>query len=260
MGEKTAISWTQHTWNPWRGCERISPGCARCYMFAQQERVGLDPNVVTRTKTWAEPDRWQRECEKLGKREMVFTCSWSDFFIEEADAWRPEAWAIIKRTPNLTYQILTKRPELIADRLPADWGSGYPNVWLGVSVENKHFLSRMDVLRAMPAVVRFISAEPLLENLMPELEAHLEGYGWCVIGGESGNGTNRFRPMEHQWARDMFAACERHGVARFFKQSAAPRTELGTQLDGKTIHEYPNTAKSQTGRDQARLFRSDVNQ
>jgi protein gp37 len=239
MGDKTAISWTQHTMNFWRGCKRISPGCARCYMFAQQERVGLDPNVVTRTKTWADPDRWQRECVKTGKREMVFTCSWSDFFIEDADAWRPEAWAVIKRTPNLTYQILTKRPELITDRLPADWHEGYPNVWLGVSVENKRFLTRMDILREIPAVVRFISAEPLLQDLMPELEQYVEGFSWIIVGGESGNGSSDFRPMPHEWARKIRDLCQRRGIAFFFKQSAAYRTETGTTLDGRQYREYP---------------------
>ncbi len=228
MGDKTAISWTQHTWNPWRGCERISPGCARYYMFAQQERVGLDPNIVARTKTWGDPDRWQRECAKNGKQEMVFTCSWSDFFIEDADAWRPEAWAVIKRTPNLIYQILTKRPELIADRLPPDWHEGYPNVWLGVSVENKRFLTRMDTLRKIPVVVRFISAEPLLQDLMPELEDHVEGFSWTIVGGESGNGSKDFRPMPHEWARNIRDLCQRRGIAFFFKQSAAFRTASST--------------------------------
>lgn len=247
MGEKTAISWTQHTWNPWRGCKLISPGCAHCYMFAQQERVGLDPNVVTRTKTWTDPDRWQRGCVQSGRQEMVFTCSWSDFFIEDADPWRPEAWAIIRRTPNLTYQILTKRPELIADRLPADWGEGYSNVWLGVSVENKRFLTRMDTLRKISAVVRFISAEPLLQDLMPELEQHLAGFSWVIVGGESGNGSNDFRPMSHEWARNIRDLCERRGIAFFFKQSAAFRTEMGTTIDGKQYREYPRVGKCSDG-------------
>ena len=239
MGEKTGISWTQHTWNPWRGCERISPGCANCYMFAQQERVGLDPNGVTRTKTWADPDRWQRECVRLGKQEMVFTRSWSDFFIEEADPWRSEAWAVISRTPNLIYQILTKRPELIADRLPGDWHEGYPNVWLGCSVENRRFLTRMDTLRKIPAVVRFISAEPLLQDLTPELEQHVEGFDWIIVGGESGNGSKDFRPMSHEWARRIRGLCQRRGIAFFFKQSAAFRTEMGKTLDGRQYREYP---------------------
>src|SRR5437016_4306599 len=137
MGETTAISWTEHSWNPWRGCERVSPGCAHCYIFAAQQRYGQDPSGVTRTKTWGDPLKWQRDTERARRTERVFTCSWSDFFIEAADRWRPEAWSLIRRTPNLTYQILTKRPENVAVRLPEDWGQGYANVWLGVSVENK---------------------------------------------------------------------------------------------------------------------------
>jgi protein gp37 len=163
----------------------------------------------------------------------------SDFFIDEVDAWRPEAWAVIKRTPNLTYQILTKRPELIAARLPADWAKGYPNVWLGAAVENKRFLTRMDFLRKIPAVVRFISAEPLLQDLVPELERHVDGFSWIIVGGESGNGSNDFRPMPHEWARNIRDLCQRRSIAFFFKQSAAFRTEMGTTLDGRQHREYP---------------------
>src|SRR5215472_9745754 len=128
MGGATGIEWTDATWNPWMGCRKVSPACAHCYMFSDQRRYGHDPGVIRRSKTTFDaPLRWPTE-EKL-----VFTCSWSDWFIEDADEWRPEAWEVIRQTPHLTYQILTKRPELIADRLPADWGRGWPNVWLGVS-------------------------------------------------------------------------------------------------------------------------------
>jgi protein gp37 len=96
----------------------------------------------------------------------VFTCSWSDWFHEDADPWRDEAWEVIRAAPDLTFQILTKRPERIADHLPADWGDGYPNVWLGVTIENRRFVDRADVLREVPAAVRFISAEPLLGPLV----------------------------------------------------------------------------------------------
>jgi protein gp37 len=170
---------------------------------------------------------------------MVFTCSWSDFFIADADPWRPDAWAIMRRTPNLIYQILTKRPELIAYRLPTDWRDGYPNVWLGVSVENKRFLTRMNTLRRVPATLRFVSAEPLLEDITPELERHVDGFSWVIVGGESGNGGNDFRPMPHQWARNIRDLCQRTGIAFFFKQSAAIRTEMGTTLDGRYYREYP---------------------
>ena len=114
-----------------------------------------------------------------------FTCSWSDFFIEEADAWRAEAWRLIKECPDLIFQILTKRPQRIADHLPSDWGDGgYSNVALGVSVENNKYLPRIDILRTIPAPIHFVSAEPLLGSLQGMDLTHIE---WMIVGGESGS-------------------------------------------------------------------------
>jgi protein gp37 len=246
MGDTTKISWTGpngHTENFWVGCKAVSTGCGlgegngKCYAEAWAERMGRDFSKVTRTKTWGDPLRWQKKLSGTNQYEMVFTCSLSDFFIEKADPWRAEAWKVICETPNLIYQILRKRPGLVEKRLPADWGEGYPHCWLGVSVESKAYLWRMKTLRKIPAVVRFVSAEPLFENLMPEFEGYLEGFLQCIIGGQSGNGSRNFRSMDHQWAREMFAACKRHGVARFFKQSSAIQTEMGTKLDGELVRE-----------------------
>src|SRR3990167_6659641 len=268
MSEKTTISWTKHSWNPWRGCKKISPGCAHCYMFTEQRRYGNDPAVVMRTKTWGDPLKWQKKAAAAGVFENVFTCSWSDWFIEQADEWREEAWQIVKRTPNLIYQILTKRPENIASRLPKDWGSGYQNVWLGVSVEDqKHADKRITKLLKIPAVVRFLSCEPLLgpvdlrsiqiedamiDSLTPTCcpfnrgksqDDQCAGPGcngvsisWVIAGGESGHG---FREMKLEWARSLRDQCRAAGVPFFFKQSSAIRSETGTELDGETIHEYP---------------------
>jgi protein gp37 len=236
MGIKTIIGWTERTWNVWIGCDKISPGCANCYMFTWQYRYGMDPTKVRKTKTWRDPFKWQREAERDGRRYRVFTCSLSDFFHPGADAWRPEAWSIIRSTPNLTYQVLTKRPELMRERMPADWGAGYPNVWLGTSIENRRFCWRRDALVEIPAAVRFISAEPLLEDISPALR--LEHIEWLIVGGESGPG---FRPMDHAWARGLRDRCASEGIAFFFKQSAAARTEMGTELDGRTHHEFPTT-------------------
>jgi protein gp37 len=168
--------------------------------------------------------------------DLVFTCSLSDFFIQDADEWRPEAWKIIRQTPNLIYQILTKRPHLISSRLPADWGDGYSNVWLGVSVEQKRFLSRMRELVKIPARVRFVSAEPLLEDLCPDLEIYVGGFDQIIVGGESGNA---FRSMDLDWARHILTVCRWHNISFWFKQSANRWTETGTQIDGQTIQEYP---------------------
>lgn len=167
MSSKTSIEWTDATVNFWTGCDQVSPGCANCYMFTAQRRFGRDPAVVLRTSdaTFYAPLR-QRKWLELAPGSLVFTCSWSDFFHEAADEHRADAWEVIRARPDLNWQILTKRPENIAGRLPADWGEGWANVWLGVSIENRRFVSRADVLRTIPAVVRFISAEPLLGPLV----------------------------------------------------------------------------------------------
>jgi protein gp37 len=235
MGAETKISWTEKTYNPWKGCKMISPGCANCYMFRDMRRYGQDPEVVARTKpgTFNAPLKWNREAEAAGKRELVFTCSWSDFFIVDADPWRDEVWTIIKRTPWLIYQVLTKRPERIADHLPADWGEGYDNVGLGVSVETASYFKRIDILRKIPAKVRFISAEPLLG---PLTGIDLTGIHWLISGGES---DANFRPMDPAWALELRDLCEVAGVAFFHKQGSAVKPGQHEMLDGKLYHNWP---------------------
>lgn len=240
MSKETGISWTHHTWNPWEGCSKISPGCANCYMFEQLRRYGRDPGVVRRTKTWGDPERWEQEAMRASRIDRVFTCSLSDFFHEGADEWRPAAWEVIRRCPHLHFQVLTKRPLRIADHLPPDWGEGYPNVWLGVSIESNNYVWRADVLRQIPARVRWISAEPLLEPL-PNLD--LTGFQWIVVGRESGPD---YRDMDHAWVRDIFEKARVGGLAFYFKQSAAPRPEQGGLLDGQDYKEFPSLAEDQS--------------
>ena len=235
MAETTAIAWTNSTWNPWRGCHKVSPGCASCYMFRDQERYGRDPNVVVRASaaTFTGPLKW------AGPK-FVFTCSWSDFFVDEADPWRGEAWNIIRRTPHLTYQVLTKRPERIREHLPADWGGGWSNVWLGVSIENQHWTSRLNWLMQIPAKVRFVSAEPLLAplNLRPWLNL---GYlNWTICGGESGGRPGHPpRHMDLDWVRSLRDQCLVAGVPFFYKQGVGPRPGMNRLLDGRTWDEMP---------------------
>jgi protein gp37 len=227
MGQSSGIEWTESTWNPWHGCLRVSPGCAHCYMYRDKKRYGQDPSVVSRSKTTFEaPLRWP------GRR-MIFTCSWSDFFIEEADAWRREAWDIIRSTPHHVYQILTKRPERISAHLPAEWPLA--NVWLGVSVESPRFYWRIDMLRQIPSMLRFLSLEPLLAP-MPELP--IRDISWVIVGGESGP---RARPMHPEWVRQIRDQCAKAQVNFFFKQWGGPRKDLaGRMLDGKVWSEMPN--------------------
>lgn len=241
MSDKTGIAWTEKTWNPWQGCHKVSAGCTRCYMYAEKKRYGQDPATVVRSRppTFNAPRRWTDPA-------LVFTCSWSDFFIEEADAWRAEAWEIIRSTPHLTYQILTKRPERIAGCLPPNWGAGWPNVWLGTTIEHQATAyPRALWLLEAPAAVRFISAEPLIgpldltdiEVVAPEpphgprvtldaLRGHVKGpddlldarVDWVIIGGESGPGA---RPCNVAWVRSLVRDCRRARVAAFVKQLGA---------------------------------------
>jgi protein gp37 len=232
MGEHTGISWTDATYNPWYGCTKVSPGCAHCYMFSEQRQYGRDPELVTRSKTkFKDPLKW-----KEPKR--IFTCSWSDFFHEAADAWRPEVWDIIRRTPQHTYQILTKRPELVKDRLPADWGAGYPNVWLGVSVENQRWTSRIPILQGIPARLRFLSCEPLLGPVnFGEHNWMLDGIRWVICGGESGVDA---REMNLNWAYDILSDCHSQGKAFFMKQMSGPRPGMRGDIPGDLwIQEIP---------------------
>lgn len=217
----SSIEWTDHTWNPWQGCVHVSPGCDHCYMYRDKRRYGQDPATVVRSKppTFERPRRWNREAREAGETRMVFTASWSDFFAREADAWREEAFDLIRECESLVFQILTKRHGRIAANLPADWGDGYPNVWLGVSAENAEWWNRrVPVLRDVPAQVRFVSYEP---GLGPLDGCSAEGIDWVIIGGESGG--LEARPFDVAWARQALAMSRRDGAAPFVKQ-------LGTQV------------------------------
>lgn len=160
MGANSRIEWTDHTWNPWYGCQKVSQGCKNCYMYREMKQYGKDPATVQRSKTmFQRPLAWAKKYP--GSR--IFTCSWSDFFIRQADEWREEAWEVIRRTPELHYLILTKRPELAIERLPADWGLGWKHVWIGTSIEDQAAARlRLKQLLAIPAAHRFLSLEPLL--------------------------------------------------------------------------------------------------
>jgi protein gp37 len=206
MAAKSNIEWTNATWNPWHGCHKVSAGCKNCYMFAEKRRYGQNPDVVVRSKTtFGAPLRWKEP-------KLVFTCSWSDFFIEEADLWRIEAYDIMRATPH-TYQVLTKRIErALCNRLQF---TPIPNMWLGVSVENRAAKIRIEVLREANVALRFLSVEPLLEDIGG---LDLRGIGWVIVGGESGTGARAFNI---EWARRIVAQCKEQGVPCFVKQLGA---------------------------------------
>lgn len=241
MAQDTIIAWTHHTFNPWWGCTKVSDGCKNCYAERQSSRWGFSlwgPRAtrrITSEDNWRKPRQWNREAELAGERRRVFCGSMMDWAEKRPELVAPRLrlWDTIRATPWLDWQLLTKRPENIAEFLPDDWGAGYPNVWLGTSIEDMRVEQRAHVLRELPAVVRFISYEPALGPLH---ELDLTDIDWVIYGGESGPD---FRDHDPEWARLMRRACDRRGVAFFFKQSAAPRTEMGTTLDGETVRKYP---------------------
>lgn len=256
MGKESKISWTEATWNPFYGCHKVSSGCKFCYMYRDQERYGQNPKVVIRSKSnFNAPLKWKDP-------KIIFTCSWSDWFIEEADEWRDELWKIIKATPYHTYQILTKRPERILDHLPSDWNDGYANVWLGISAENdKMFINRMFEFGKVKAKVKFVSAEPLLEEInlnyviKNQKPDGMDRLDWVIIGAESGNGSipndpkakYRYRECEIKWIESMVDQCTETKVPVFVKQlgSHLAKTMKLNDRTGSDINELPENIRYQ---------------
>lgn len=220
---KSNIQWTESTHNFWSGCTKVSDGCKFCYMHRIKEGKGEDGSNVTRAS-----DKYFYAPYFDREPKLIFTCSMSDFFIEQADAWRERAWATIKNTPWHTWQILTKRPERIKECLPADWGEGYPNVWLGVTVENEKTLNRIEQLLSIPAKLYFVSMEPLLGEISFVQNGNnlLENIDWIIIGGESGNdyGKYVYRPCEIRWIKKIVAD------ARLSNRTKVFIKQMGTHL------------------------------
>lgn len=246
MSEKTIIAWTDHTFNPWMGCEKVSDGCKNCYALTlTKNRMGLDlwgksaERQVTKGP-WQNVRKWNRDAEKDGVQRRVFCASLCDIFEDHptANATRPRLWDLVRECTSLDWQILTKRPHRIVDNLPADWDAGWNHVWLGTSVEDMRVADRVDHLRNIPAAVRFISYEPAIGPLD---DLDLTGIDWVIYGGESGAG---YRQEDKNWARVMHRKCSENGTAFFHKQSSGYRTEMGIELDGRIIREYPIPRRS----------------
>ena len=247
MADTTIIAWTDHTFNPWMGCTKVSAGCANCYAKTlSKNRMGLDiwgpnaPRQITKAP-WNIVRAWEKAAAAGhpglldNGHHLVFTGSMMDWAEDRPDLVEPRTrmWRTIRECPHLWFQLLTKRPENIVGFLPEDWGQGYDNVWLGTSIEDMRVAGRADHLRGIQAPVRFISYEPALGSLN---DLDLTGIDWVIFGGESGSG---YRAMDVQWALDMRKKCEEGGIAFFFKQSAATRTEKGIELAGEIVRKFP---------------------
>jgi len=236
MGEDTNIEWCDHTFNPWMGCTKVSTGCDRCYAetFADK-RFGLvewgGPPRRTSAAKWREPWEWNRAAEREGVRRRVFCASLADVFDNQVpEDWRRDLFGLIDATPWLDWLILTKRPQNIARMMPAEWGI-YQNVWLGVSVENQtEAKRRIPILQKIPAVLRFLSCEPLLGPI--NLRRLLDSIDWVIVGAESGKGA---RPMQQGWVRSIRDQCHTHQprVEFFYKQDAKRGKKISLPtLDG----------------------------
>lgn len=236
VASQSAIEWTGTTWNPLTGCTKVSPGCAHCYAermarrlqsmgnpnYAAGFNLTLHEHVLERPLSWRKP-------------ETVFVNSMSDLFHEEVPVdFILRIFDVMRRAHWHQFQVLTKRAERLVELAPLlDWS---PNVWMGVTVENRRFVHRIDHLRQTGAAVKFLSLEPLLGPL-PDLD--LEGIDWAIVGGESGPGA---RPMAADWARDLRDQCIGSGVAFFFKQwGGVQKKRAGRVLDGRTWDEMPTT-------------------
>lgn len=246
MATVTSIEWTETTWNPVRGCARISPGCERCYAERMAHRFsgeGLPYEGLTRASKrgpkWTGRVRLVHEAlrEPLGWRQprVVFVNSMSDLFHEDVpDDFIAAVFETMARASHHTFQVLTKRADrLLATAPQLPWPA---NVWMGVSVESADYVWRIARLRETGAAVKFLSLEPLLGPL-PDLE--LRGIDWAIVGGESGPGA---RPMEAAWVREIRQQCVASRVAFFFKQWGGTQKKLaGRSLDGRTYDEMPIT-------------------
>ena len=240
MSDHSTIEWTDATLNPVRGCTKISPGCAHCYAETFAERFrgvsgnayeqGFDLRLVP--GKLADPLRWARP-------RTIFVNSMSDLFHERVPDDYIAAFARVMQLANWhTYQVLTKRSGRMRDLLQTRLRdvAGEPHVWWGVSVENqRHGLPRIAHLRESPARMRFLSVEPLLEDLGP---LNLEGIAWVIVGGESGNGA---RPMDERWVLSVRDQCHAARVPFFFKQWGGVRKKKrGRVLEGQTYDEMPD--------------------
>lgn len=258
MSKNSNIQWTDSTWNIAVGCKKVDSDCKFCYMYRDSmNNTRYNPLEIRRTKTVFNMPL------KLKQPSKIFTCSLTDFFIEEIDSYRNEAWDIIRKCPQHTFQILTKRPERIKYCLPEDWGNGWDNVWIGTSIGSQDSDYRIKYILSIPAKIRFLSIEPLhskIELTSIKLYGHDDinplkpiisdswiesrpAIDWVIVGAESGNdnGKYKFRECKLDWIEKIVNDCKEHNVPVFVKQLG---TFISKELKlkdrhGGDIEEFP---------------------
>ena len=250
MTQYSSIEWTHYTFNPWQGCTKVSPECAHCYaetfdkrrLHTNETHWGkMAPRLFHNDNFWLSPEVWNRQATKVGQRRRAFCASLADVFEDRADLipHRERLCQLIEATPMLDWLLLTKRPQNIRRMIPPTWlDQPRHNVWLGTSVGVRDRLHVIDELRSVPAVVRFLSIEPLLEDLG---KIDLNEINWVIVGVESGAGA---RPMQANWLRTIRDRCVDRGVALFFKQWG----KLANNLDPDDPTAKENGGKAKGGR------------
>jgi protein gp37 len=253
---ESQIEWTDATWNPVAGCTILSAGCSNCYAMEMARRLdamgvekyqGLVRRSGQRT-IWNGLVRADRSALAIPlswkKPKKIFVNSMSDLFHEGvSDQFILEVWEVMRRTPHHSYQILTKRPERMAALVRSKIEIILPNVWLGTSIENEQTSARVEALRAVPAVIRFISFEPLIA---PVGKIDLADIHWAIVGGESGKGA---RPIREEWIDEIYEQCIAYGTTFFFKQWGAwgednkrrSKKANGRIYRGRTWDDMPTT-------------------
>lgn len=254
MSEKSAIQWTDATWNIARGCTKVDEDCKFCYMYRDSmDSTRYNPLDVVRTKTVFDMPLRYKETKSAvwGGRPLIFTCSLTDFFHEAIDSYRNEAWDIIRRCPHLIFQILTKRPERIMQSLPHFWGEIRDRVWLGTSIGSQKGIQRLyDLIVPIQPGKKFLSLEPLHGPIDLTLNDFVDmGHqvhdliDWVIVGGESGNdsGKYRYRPCELSWIEGIVEQCRPHDIPVFVKQMGTHLSKVLGMSDrhGGDIDQFP---------------------
>lgn len=242
MAENSKIEWTDHTFNPWIGCQKVSAGCDHCYAEALSKRYGWvewgphGERKRTSAGNWKKPISWDGLSKRTGMRQRVFCSSLADVFDNQVDpSWRIDLFELIGTTENLDWLLLTKRPENIAKMLPSNWNAAdWSNVWLGTTCEDQAaYDRRWSILREIPAAVHFISYEPAIGPL--RLHNVPDQPDWLICGGESGPGA---RMMDPNWAAAIKHDCETAGVYFFMKQMTGKKPIP----DYLMLREFPRSA------------------
>ena len=240
---KNAIESKSKMWNLWHGCHKLSAGCKYCYVYRGDYNRGIDSSVVTKTKSFDLPVQKKRNGEyKIPAGSMVYTCFTSDFFLEDADAWRPEAWKMMHIRNDLNFMMITKRIDRLHKCLPDDWGDGYDNVTICCTIENQERADyRLPIYKAAPIKHKRIICEPFLDKI--DLRPYDIG-SWVeqvVAGGESGKDA---RACDYEWIISLQEICIKENVSFWFKQTGAKFIKDGRLYNIKRQFQHAQARKS----------------